>query len=129
VANTVISMAERGDFPGEGQQTIDEIVELLGRRIAETDPTDPAVFQVHMRLAMALAGNQTAFAEEHGYQPGTVSRWVNGSKAPPPKRRGPVLRDAFAHLQQAAAALAVAEPVTAIEAVPTPRRRGRPSRR
>jgi hypothetical protein len=127
-AETVIKMMDRVASPGEGRRTLDEIVDVIHRRLSETDATDPEVFQVHMQIIMALAGNQTAFAEEHGYQPGTVSRWVNGSKAPPPKRRFPVLRDAFAHLQAAL----VARPSLAADVVQaagaSPRRRGRPSR-
>ncbi|UAL10211.1 hypothetical protein [Caulobacter segnis] len=57
-------------------------------------------FHHAMWLVMAFGGNQTVFANEHGYQPTTVSRWVNGTKAPPRLRRGPIVRDAFAHLKK-----------------------------
>ena len=74
-------------------------VEELARTVATADLSSRETFHHLMWLIMALGGNQTAFAERHGYQPTTVSRWVNGAVAPPRLRRRPIILDAMEHLQ------------------------------
>jgi len=48
---------------------------------------------LHMLSRLGL--NQVEFAREHGYQPSTVNRWVNGQKAPPRQRRPPIVNAAL----------------------------------
>jgi DNA-binding transcriptional regulator YdaS (Cro superfamily) len=74
-------------------------VDDLERTAGEIDLSDRRNFHHMMWLIMALGGNQTAYAERHGYQPTTVSRWVNGAVAPPKLRRRPIILDAIEHLQ------------------------------
>ena len=71
----------------------------LTRTASTIDLSDRRNFHHIMWLIRALGGNQTAFAERHGYQPTTVSRWTNGAVAPPKLRRRPIILDAIAHLQ------------------------------
>lgn len=91
-----------GDRPmTPGRALYLDFVSKLGQVVADTDCTDVDAFHETMWLIMNPGGlNQTAFAERHGYQPSTVSRWANGTKAPPVLRRSPILRDAYAQLKE-----------------------------
>jgi hypothetical protein len=57
---------------------------------------------VHALWMIVESGlSQKAFAEHRGFRASTVNRWVTGAKAPPPKRRPAIVRDALAMLEQA----------------------------
>jgi DNA-binding transcriptional regulator YdaS (Cro superfamily) len=51
-------------------------------------------------LATVLGLSQKDFAESHGFRTSTVNRWVTGAKAPPPKRRPALVRDAIRMLDE-----------------------------
>lgn len=95
------SQADDADLPSEppGRLMHRRWLEDLTRTANEIDLSDRRNFHHTMWLIMALGGNQTAFAERHGYQPTTVSRWANGAVAPPKLRRRPIILDAIEHLQ------------------------------
>ena len=95
------SKGDDADLPSEppGRLLHRTWVDDLTRTANDIDLSDRRNFHHMMWLIMALGGNQTAYAERHGYQPTTVSRWVNGAVAPPKLRRRPIILDALEHLE------------------------------
>jgi hypothetical protein len=66
--------------------------------IATVDLENRENFHHALWLVMEKGLSQKDFAEHRGFRASTVNRWVTGAKAPPPKRRPAVVRDALAML-------------------------------
>src|SRR5215469_5530705 len=76
-------------------------VEALREAIRTADLEDRDNFVHALWMIMEKGLTQKEFAEHRGFRASTVNRWVTGAKAPPPKRRPAIVRDAFAMLEHA----------------------------
>ena len=76
-------------------------LDALHRAVLSEDLEDRNNFVHALWLVMQAGLSQKDFAEHRGFRASTVNRWVTGAKAPPPKRRPAIVRDALAMLEQA----------------------------
>ena len=83
-------------------------IDALHKAVLAENLEDRNNFVHALWLVMQSGLSQKDFAEHHGFRASTVNRWVTGAKAPPPKRRPAIVRDALAMLEHA---LRDAEPV------------------
>jgi len=73
------------------RKEVDELRDV----IATVDLENRENFHHALWLVMEKGLSQKDFAEHRGFRASTVNRWVTGAKAPPPKRRPAVVRDAL----------------------------------
>jgi hypothetical protein len=76
-------------------------VDELHNAVRHYDLEDRDNFVHALWLVMQSGLSQKDFAEHRGFRASTVNRWVTGAKAPPPKRRPAIVRDALAMLETA----------------------------
>lgn len=78
------------------RKEVDELRDV----IATVDLENRENFHHALWLVTEKGLSQKDFAEHRGFRASTVNRWVTGAKAPPPKRRPAVVRDALAMLYE-----------------------------
>ncbi len=76
-------------------------VDALRELIRTEDMEDREHFAHALWMVMQKGLSQKDFADHRGFRASTINRWVTGAKAPPPKRRPAIVRDAFAMLEEA----------------------------
>jgi ketosteroid isomerase-like protein len=76
-------------------------VDALREMIRTEDMEDREHFAHALWMVIQKGLSQKDFADHRGFRASTINRWVTGAKAPPPKRRPAIVRDAFAMLEEA----------------------------